>query len=86
MEILAVINGLRGIPEGSHVTIFSDSEYVIKTMTENWKRKKNEDLWLLLDKEVLRHKVNWKWVEAHAGNALNEEADALASKEARREI
>tara|TARA_Y100001001_G_C7799271_1_gene235643 strand:+ start:142 stop:537 length:396 start_codon:yes stop_codon:yes gene_type:complete len=86
MEILAVINGLRDIPEGSYVTIFSDSEYVIKTMTENWKRKKNEDFWIQLDKEVSRHKVNWKWIEAHAGNILNEEADALARKEARREI
>ncbi len=86
MEIFAVVKGLGDIPEGSHVTIFSDSEYVIKTMTENWKRKKNEDLWLLLDKEVSRRKVNWEWVEAHAGNVLNEEADALASKEARREI
>ena len=32
MEIFAVVKGLGDIPEGSHVTIFSDSEYVIKTL------------------------------------------------------
>jgi cyclic pyranopterin phosphate synthase len=82
MEIKAVVEGLKSIPENSDVTVFSDSSYVINTMTKNWKRKKNNDMWELLDKEVSSRTVSWTWVKGHAGDPLNEEADRLAHGEA----
>ena len=82
MEIKAVVEALQSIPSKSEVTVYSDSSYVINTMTKNWKRKKNNDMWDLLDKEVLIRKVNWEWVKGHAGDPLNEEADRLAHGEA----
>lgn len=83
MEIMAVIKGLQAVPERAEVGVFSDSRYVINTMTRNWKRNANRDLWPLLDAEVGKRKVNWNWVKGHAGHPLNEEADALAVKEAK---
>ena len=82
MEIKAVVQALQNIPLRSDVTIYSDSSYVINTMTKNWKRKKNNDMWDLLDKEVSIRNVGWEWVKGHAGDPLNEEADRLAHGEA----
>ena len=82
MEMLAVIKGLEGVPESSKVTVFSDSQYVVNTMTRDWKRRANRDLWKRLDSEVDKRDVVWEWVRGHSGNVLNEEADALATQEA----
>jgi len=82
MEIMAVVEGLRTIPDKSKVAVFSDSTYVINTMTKNWKRRKNKDLWDLLDQEVTSRDISWHWVKGHSGDLLNEEADRLAYGEA----
>ena len=82
MEIMAVVESLRTIPDKSEVAVFSDSTYVINTMTKNWKRRKNKDLWDLLDQEVTSRDISWHWVKGHSGDLLNEEADRLAYGEA----
>ena len=84
MEMLAVANGLRAVPDSAIVTVFSDSEYVINTMTRGWKRRKNQDIWEILDDEVARCQVRWEWIRGHSGNPLNEQADRLARAEAKR--
>ena len=84
MEIMAVIEALRFIPTDADVKIFSDSTYVINTMTKNWKRKKNQDLWIMLDNEGAGRNVEWQWVKGHSGDLFNEEADKLAYKEAQK--
>ena len=83
MEILAVVKGLQAVPDSSEVTIHSDSQYVINTMTRNWKRNANQDLWEQLDTEVKKRAVKWEWVRGHSGHPLNEEVDRLANSEAR---
>jgi len=82
MELTAVIEGLKQISKETPVKIFSDSTYVINTMTKNWKRKKNNDLWDALDNQVLSRIIEWNWVKGHAGNLFNEEADKIAYSEA----
>lgn len=84
MEMLAVINGLKAVPESSQVTVCSDSQYVVNTMTRNWKRNKNQDLWASMDAEVGKRKVKWQWVRGHNGHPLNEEADRVAVQEAKK--
>ena len=79
MEITAAIKGLEATPEGSSVTIHSDSRYLVNTMTRDWKRNVNTDLWDRLDALVANRSVAWKWVRGHAGHPQNERADQLAS-------
>jgi cyclic pyranopterin phosphate synthase len=80
MELTAAIEGLKEVKEGRSACVHSDSEYLVKTMTRGWKRKKNLDLWKRLDAETAKRSVSWQWVEAHAGIPLNEKADRLARK------
>ncbi|MCY4414060.1 MAG: ribonuclease HI [Alphaproteobacteria bacterium] len=91
MEMMAVIKGLLETEENSHVTVYTDSQYLQKGMQEwlsgwkkrNWKTAsgsavKNKDLWQKLDTLSRVRSVEWCWVKGHAGNAGNERADALA--------
>ena len=78
MELTGAIEGLRMIPTGTRVILRSDSQYVVKTMNLKWKRKQNVDLWEKLDVEIAPRQVKFEWVEGHAGDPLNEEADRHA--------
>ena len=51
---------------------------MINTITKNWKRNANNDLWDILDKLLSDKKVVWQWVKGHSGNKYNEIADKLA--------
>ncbi len=82
MEMLAVIKGLEAVPKSASVTVHSDSGYVVNTMTRNWRRNANRDLWARLDAAAAARKVRWRKVLGHSGVPLNEEADALAAREA----
>jgi len=92
MELQAALEALRALTESCRVTLYTDSEYLRKGITEwmpgwkrrNWRRKggqlANVDLWMKLDEEIGRHEINWRWVKGHAGNALNERVDRLAKQ------
>lgn len=92
MELRAALEALRALTEPCQVTLFTDSEYLKKGVTEwmpgwkrrNWRRKggklANVDLWMKLDEEIQRHEIHWRWVRGHAGNVLNERVDKLAKK------
>ena len=95
MELTAVIEALAALKRPCEVTLYLDSEYVRKGITEwihGWKAKgwrtaakqpvKNVELWQKLDALVAGggHKIDWRWVKGHAGDPGNERADALANK------
>ncbi len=95
MEMTAVIEALAALKQPCSITLYLDSEYVLKGITEwvkGWKARgwrtaakqpvKNVELWQKLDALVAGggHKIEWKWVRGHAGNAGNERADALANR------
>ncbi len=93
MELLGVISALAALTRTCEVTIHTDSQYVkngIETWIHGWKKNgwktaakqpvKNEDLWKMLDEQVARHQVQWRWVKGHAGNPGNERADQLANR------
>jgi ribonuclease HI len=83
MELMAAVAGLRAVREPAVITLFSDSQYLIKTLTLGWKRMKNVDLWAKLDQAARPHDVEWQWVRGHHGNTGNVRADALANQAAR---
>jgi len=91
MEMLAVINGLEALKRPAQVQIYTDSQYVMKGMTEwlaGWKRRgwktadrqpvKNVDLWQRLETALAPHQVEWQWVRGHSGHPDNERVDQLA--------
>ncbi len=95
MELLAVIESLTALKRPCHVSLYLDSQYVRKGITEwlkGWKAKgwktasnqpvKNVDLWQRLDHLVEHggHDIRWHWVKGHAGDPGNERADALANR------
>jgi cyclic pyranopterin phosphate synthase len=82
MELMAAIRGLAETPPGSEVTVESDSQYLVYTMTREWKRKANLDLWGQLDRLAAERSVTWSWTRGHAGHPENERANTLANREA----
>jgi ribonuclease HI len=93
MELLAAITALEALKRPSKVKVVSDSEYVIKGITEwidawrakGWKKVKNRDLWERLAAAVEPHEVEWEWVRGHSGDVMNERVDELAVAEAERQ-
>lgn len=93
MELAAAIEGLQALKRHSAVTLYTDSEYLRKGITEwlfEWKQRgwrtasrkpvKNEDLWRRLDVLAASHDIDWRWVRGHAGIEGNERADRLANE------
>ena len=78
MEQTAVIKALEQTPAGAQVTVYTDSTYVINTMTRGWKRRVNTDLWDRLDELTGSRSVQWEWVKGHVGHPQNEFVNALA--------
>lgn len=79
MELLAVIKGLEAIRwKGVTVHLYSDSTYVINTISKGWKRKKNLDLWARFDQASIGFDLQTHWVKGHAGHPQNERCDHLA--------
>lgn len=92
MEVLAVIKGLEALKEPCQVTLYSDSKYVVDSVTKGWvyswkkknwiksdkKKALNVDLWERLIALLDKHNVEFVWVKGHADNVENERCDELA--------
>ncbi len=92
MELTALIEAFKRLPEDAELTIYSDSQLCVNTVNEwapgwarrGWKRKSGPIANLDLVKELyalhLSHpNVTLAWIRAHDGSRWNEYADALAS-------
>ncbi len=89
MELLGIIVALQSLRlPNSDVTIYSDSKYVIDSITKGWiwgwlkkgfKGKKNEDLWRQYIPLHQQHNVKLVWVKGHATNEGNNRCDVLAT-------
>jgi ribonuclease HI len=84
MELMAAIGGLKALNKKCRVRIFSDSQYLVSTMNNRWKKKANQDLWKELDDLTKKHNVEFIWVKGHSGLEKNEMANSIAIKEARK--
>ncbi len=87
MELMAAIAGLTALKRTCKVKLYSDSSYVVDAMRKGWalrwkanqyKKKKNSDLWDQLLDLCNIHSVEFIWVKGHANNPLNNRCDELA--------
>ena len=94
MELMGAIAGLEALKNpGTSARVYTDSQYVIKGISEwvaNWKKRgwktadkkpvKNQDLWQRLDAVASSHEIEWHWVRGHSGVDGNERVDQLANE------
>tara|TARA_B100001250_G_scaffold109492_1_gene92465 strand:+ start:29 stop:487 length:459 start_codon:yes stop_codon:yes gene_type:complete len=88
MELLAVIKGLELLKkDGFDVVVFSDSKYVVDAVKKKWlfgweknnfKKKKNIDLWKRFLIVYKKHNVKFEWIKGHNNHPQNERCDYLA--------
>jgi ribonuclease HI len=91
MELMAAIFALEALKRPCLVDLYTDSQYLrqgIMSWIRRWKRNgwrtaektpvKNAELWQRLDAAIAPHRVQWHWVQGHAGHGMNERADQLA--------
>lgn len=79
-EIAAAALGLETLREPCHVQLFTDSRYVVETMSGRFRRKANLDWWQRLDKAASRHQVEWEWTKGHDGHVIQEAVDRAARR------
>ncbi len=92
MELTSAIEALKNIDSTQSIIIFSDSQYVIKGITEwihgwiikGWKNSQkkavlNRDLWEELLKVSQDKEITWKFVKGHADTAGNIRCDEIAT-------
>jgi ribonuclease HI len=93
MELTAVIRALESLHRPVTARVFTDSQYVRRGISEwiaGWKARgwrtadrkavKNQDLWQRLEELAAAHRIEWRWVPAHAGVPGNERVDRLANQ------
>lgn len=88
MELLAVIKGLEALKkQGTPVKLYTDSQYVANAVNKGWvfdwerkqfKKKKNQDLWIRFLGQYRRHNITIIWLKGHNNNTENERCDILA--------
>lgn len=98
MELTAMIAGLDMAPASGALTVYSDSQLVVNTLTKwakgwearGWKRKEGEIANLDLVQQAFelvgrKPDVRVEWLRAHDGSRWNEYADALSTAHLRAE-
>ncbi len=95
MELSAVLFALKALKEPCHITLQSDSKYVLDSLSKGWvygwqkkgwkksdgKPALNVDLWQQLLEEIRKHELEYVWIKGHAGHPENERCDAQAVTE-----
>ena len=85
MSVIVALEALK--KEGQHVTVYSDSQYVVNAVEKGWvfgweknnfSKKKNADLWTRFLRVYRKHRVKLQWVRGHSSNKENNYCDELA--------
>ena len=77
-EVIAAALGLEALKEPCQIKLISDSQYVIKTMKGEFRRKTNHEFWARLDAAKKLHQVTWEWTRGLAGHPIQEICDEAA--------
>jgi ribonuclease HI len=96
MELMACIVALEVLKFRCVVTVYSDSKYMVDSVSKGWAVKwkrngwrrsggdkaENIDLWERLLSVIEKHQVKFLWVKGHDGHRENERCDQLATEAA----
>jgi ribonuclease HI len=98
MELQAAIDSLASLDAENPIVLYTDSQYVIKGITEwidGWVRKSwknsqkkpvmNRDLWEKLLEASNGKQIEWKFVRGHADTPGNVRCDEIATRLADKE-
>lgn len=97
MELTAVIAALRSVSSPSQITVYTDSQYIVKSINNHWLETwtnnnwvkedgdtvKNSDLWKDLIELMNKHDVSFIWIPGHSGDPMNERCDKLAKEQSK---
>lgn len=81
MELYAIIFSIKNIYIKNYcfIYLYSDSKYIIDTINNNYRIKKNLDLWQELKLLILNiGKIKFYWIKGHNKDYYNEECNKLA--------
>lgn len=98
MEITAALVALETLPEKSKAIIYTDSQYLVNSMTKGWvnrwrskgwnkkgnKKVPNSDLWERMLQLCAQREIEFRWIKGHESNVENERCDLLAESAARK--
>jgi ribonuclease HI len=93
MELMAAIKALEALKQPCEVDLFSDSAYLVNSISKGWARRwkangwrrspggvvPNWDLWQQLLALADVHTIRMQWVRGHDGHVENEQCDKLAT-------
>lgn len=84
MEMMAVHEAMKSIHDKTKpVTIYSDSQYVVKTFNGEFQIGANEAMWRQLMNEKSEFSdISFVWIRGHSGDEHNIEVDEAAFREA----
>jgi len=100
MEIMAAIIALRTLKMTCEVDLYTDSRYLVDSMSKGWVEKwrsrgwkkptkgeaLNQDLWEQLLDLCEKHQVEFIWIQGHSGNPENERCDNLSMQAAMQKL
>ena len=91
MELMAAIISLETLKEPCAVDLYSDSKYLVDSVSKGWlmnwemmgfkkkgKSVPNTELWQRFLPLIRKHQVVFHWVKGHADNEYNNRCDKLA--------
>src|SRR5208283_689932 len=94
MEMMGVISAIEALQRPCRIRVTTDSNYIVKGMSEwinswirnNWRNSQkkevlNRDLWERLLEATKGHDIEWVWIKGHNGHIENERCDELARQE-----
>jgi len=98
MEIMGALVALETLPEKCKVIIYSDSQYLVNSVTKGWikrwkaknwnkkhnKKVPNADLWERILQLLDQHDIELRWIKGHDSTIENERCDQLAESASRK--